>query len=123
MKRMNLVFVVLLLISLTWAMYERSSKNTLLQKVQRLESEYLKQTKDSNFLQDKVNSLEEKIGVLVKEKDELSKSSAARDEYVTSLEKKLKGSVKTINQLKQKLANLKKILAAFQEEITPPKQK
>jgi len=74
MKRMNLVFAVLLLASFTWAMYERSSKDTLSQKVQRLESEYLKKTKDSNFLQDKVNSLEEKeietlMGLLSKHLD------------------------------------------------------
>ncbi len=122
MKRMNLVFVVLFLISLTWAMYEKSSKSTLSQKVQRLESEYLKKTKDSDFLQDKANSLEEKIGVLVKEKDELFKNDIAKDEYAASLEKKLENSLETINQLKQRMANLEKILAAFQEGVNLPKK-
>jgi len=123
MKRMNLIFIVLFLGSLTWAMYEKSSNSTLSQKMQRLEAEYLKKTKDSNFLQDKVNSLKEKISILVKEKDELFKSSLAKDEYVTSLEKKLKDSLETINQLKEKMSNLENLLAAFQEGVIPPKQK
>jgi len=122
MKKMNFVFVAFFLISLIWAMYERSSKSALLQKVQRLEAEYLKKTKDTNFLEDKVNSLKEKVDVLVAEKDELFKSSLAKDEYITSLEKKLKSSLETITQLEQKTSNLEKLLKVFQAESTPPGQ-
>ncbi|MDP8234470.1 MAG: hypothetical protein P9M06_06715 [Candidatus Saelkia tenebricola] len=122
MKRMNVIFLVFFLATLTWAMYERKSKNNFSRKVEKLETEYFKERKDNDFLEDKIKSFENKIFIITKEKDELFGVGIARDDYISSLKKDNQEADETIIQLKEKLNRLEEILVGFQEEMILPQE-
>lgn len=121
MKKIQIVIIVLLLVVLTWAMYEKSSRADLRQKVQKLESEYLKITKDCDFFRDKARSLQEKLDLYLREKDELLKNLAIKDEYISSLEEKLREKEETIAKLNEQIKNLENLIAGLQAGSGLPK--
>ena len=120
MKKVHILLVVLLLLAVTWAMYERSERTRLAERVQKLEADFLKSSKDCEFLTDKAKSLEEKLKKLVSEKEELSKTLKAKDEFISSLEDKLNKAQQTISELQGKLKNLESIISTLQGETQSP---
>ncbi|RKY37579.1 MAG: hypothetical protein DRP73_01510 [Candidatus Omnitrophota bacterium] len=120
MKKVQILLVVLLLLAVTWAMYERSERTKLSDRVQKLEADFLKSSKDCEFLTDKAKSLEEKLKGLLTEKEELSKALQAKDEFISSLEDKLNKAQQTISELQSKLKNLESIISTLQGETQSP---
>lgn len=120
MKKIHLVIVILFLISLTWAMYERSSKVKINKESQMLKTKYLSIVKDNNFMQDKAQSLQNKIDSLLNQKAEISKALSAKDELVSSMEMKLKNAQKVIATLQAKVKKLENIISGFQGGAVQP---
>jgi peptidoglycan hydrolase CwlO-like protein len=114
MKKVQILLVVLLLLSVTWAMYERSERTKLVDRVEKLEADFLKSSKDCEFLTDKAKSLEEKLKNLLNEKEELSKALKAKDEFISSLQDKLNKAQQTISELQAKLKNLESLISTLQ---------
>jgi peptidoglycan hydrolase CwlO-like protein len=118
MKGFTICVIILLIICLIWGVYERNTRKGLELKVQKLEAEYLKAVKDSDYLNDKIKSLEEKLDSINKEKEKLNEALNEKEEVITDLNEKLRSAQDKIAELQSKIKELETELSQLQQVPT-----
>lgn len=118
MKGFAICVVILFIICLIWGVYERNTRRGLELKMQKLEAEYLKAVKDSDYLNDKIKSLEEKLDSINKEKEKLNESLKEKEEVITDLDEKLKSAQAKIAELQKRIKELEAEISQLRQVPT-----